>query len=53
LVRPCTPAGFEIVYVIVNSAAIAYRGVIPLDRWKEPYMPRNELAEEIEDSVRF
>ena len=36
-------------YEIVNDAAIAFRGVIPLDRWKEPSMPR----EEIEDGVRF
>jgi hypothetical protein len=41
------------VYEIVNDAAVAYRGVIPQDRWKEPYMPRKELQEEIEDGFRF
>lgn len=38
---------------IVNAAAQAYRGVIPADRWHEPYMPRNELEGEIADGVMF
>ena len=28
------------ILAIVNAAAEAYRGVIPADRWHEPYMPR-------------
>ena len=38
---------------IVNDAAQAYRGVIPTDRWHEPYMPADELAQEIADGVVF
>ena len=38
---------------IVNDAAQAYRGVIPADRWHEPYMPRAELEAEIADGVEF
>ena len=38
---------------IVNDAAQAYRGVIPADRWREPYMPADELAEEIAGGVVF
>jgi len=38
---------------IVNSAAEAYRGVIPADRWHEPYMPEAELREEIAAGVEF
>jgi GNAT superfamily N-acetyltransferase len=38
---------------IVNDAARAYRGIIPADRWKEPYMPMAELREELEAGVRF
>jgi GNAT superfamily N-acetyltransferase len=38
---------------IVNDAAQAYRGVIPADRWREPYMPLDELEAEIEDGVVF
>ncbi|MEJ5311654.1 MAG: GNAT family N-acetyltransferase [Anaerolineae bacterium] len=40
-------------YVIINDAAQAYRGVIPADRWHEPYMSREELRHEIEAGVRF
>ena len=29
---------------VINDAAQAYRGVIPADRWHEPYMPEDELA---------
>lgn len=38
---------------IINQAAQAYRGVIPADRWHEPYMPREELQSEIADGVMF
>ena len=38
---------------IVNQAAQAYRGVIPADRWREPYMPPDELDSEIADGVIF
>jgi GNAT superfamily N-acetyltransferase len=38
---------------IVNAAARAYRGVIPADRWREPYMAQHELDEEIADGVVF
>jgi GNAT superfamily N-acetyltransferase len=38
---------------IVNDAAQAYRGVIPADRWREPYMPSDELMKEIADGVVF
>jgi GNAT superfamily N-acetyltransferase len=38
---------------IVNLAAQAYRGVIPADRWHEPYMPAAELDREISAGVAF
>ena len=38
---------------IVNDAAVAYRGVIPADRWHEPYMPESELRAEIAAGVQF
>ncbi|MFQ6123245.1 MAG: GNAT family N-acetyltransferase [Candidatus Heimdallarchaeota archaeon] len=42
-----------IILRIVNIAAQAYKGVIPKDRWKEPYMSEKELNEEIKAGVRF
>jgi GNAT superfamily N-acetyltransferase len=38
---------------VVNKAAEAYKGVIPMDRWKQPYMSAEELREEIEGGVEF
>ena len=53
MIRQCTEDDFEAVYFIVNDAAIAYKGVIPPDRWHEPYMPREELRREIDAGVAF
>jgi len=47
------PADFKAILHVVNDAAEAYRGVIPQDRWKEPYIPAEELKEEIESGVIF
>ncbi|MDQ6769864.1 MAG: GNAT family N-acetyltransferase [Gemmatimonadota bacterium] len=38
---------------IINDAAGAYRGVIPADRWHEPYMPADQLVREIGSGVVF
>jgi GNAT superfamily N-acetyltransferase len=38
---------------IVNAAAEAYRGVIPADRWHDPYMSAPELEREIAAGVVF
>jgi GNAT superfamily N-acetyltransferase len=44
---------FQAILTVVNDAAIAYRGKIPADRWKEPYMPAEELQEEIQRGIQF
>jgi N-acetylglutamate synthase-like GNAT family acetyltransferase len=53
MIRKCTEADFEEIFAIINDAAQAYKGVIPADRWHEPYMPREELKREIEDGIFF
>jgi N-acetylglutamate synthase-like GNAT family acetyltransferase len=53
MIRQCDASEFEIVYEIINDAAQAYKGIIPADRWKEPYMPKNELQREIDEGVIF
>jgi GNAT superfamily N-acetyltransferase len=53
LIRACRDDEREAILAIVNAAAEAYRGVIPADRWHEPYMPRAELDAEIGAGVRF
>ena len=53
LVRRCRDDERTEILAIVNAAAEAYRGVIPPDRWREPYMPRRELDDEIAAGVDF
>ena len=52
-VREYVDRDFESVYSVINDAAVTFRGVIPDDRWHEPYMPRDELEQELADGVRF
>jgi GNAT superfamily N-acetyltransferase len=52
-VRPCRDDERGAILAIVNEAAEAYRGVIPPDRWHEPYMPAEELDDEIAAGVAF
>jgi GNAT superfamily N-acetyltransferase len=47
------PTDLNPILHVVNDAAEAYRGVIPEDRWKEPYMSAEELREEIVSGVEF
>ena len=53
LIRKSTPADFDAILAIVNDGAQAYRGVIPEDRWHDPYMSAEALAQEIADGVVF
>jgi len=53
LIRQSVAADFSVILAIVNEAAQAYRGVIPIDRWHEPYMSTDELEREIAEGVRF
>ena len=53
MIRPCTNADFDAILAIINDGAQAYRGIIPADRWKEPYMPADELRHEIASGVSF
>jgi hypothetical protein len=53
MIREATDEDFEEIFNIINDAAIAYKGVIPPDRWHEPYMTREELQAQIEEGVRF
>jgi GNAT superfamily N-acetyltransferase len=52
-IRPCRDDERPAILTIVNAAAEAYRGVIPADRWREPYMPAHELDGEIAAGVAF
>jgi GNAT superfamily N-acetyltransferase len=52
-IRCCSQSDQPTILEIINAAAEAYRGVIPADRWREPYMPAEELDHEIGAGVTF
>lgn len=53
LIRKSREADAAAMLAVINTAAQAYRGVIPADRWHEPYMPPEEMEKEIADGVIF
>jgi GNAT superfamily N-acetyltransferase len=52
-IRACRAEELPTILSIINSAAQAYRGVIPPDQWHEPYMSLPELQREITAGVEF
>ena len=53
MIRRCEDRDFEPIWAIINDGARAYKGIIPADRWTDPYMPRSQLHREIDDGVVF
>ena len=53
MIRKCFASDFERIYEIINDGAQAYKGVIPEEYWKEPYMSRDELRSELEEGIEI
>ena len=53
MIRRCDDRDFELIWAIINDGAQAYKGVIPDDRWTEPYMSKSELRHEMDEGVAF
>ena len=53
MIRYCTKHDLEDILSVVNDGARAYKGVIPDDRWHDPYMPHDALESEIAAGVKF
>jgi GNAT superfamily N-acetyltransferase len=53
MIRKVRPTEIGEILEVVNDAAQAYKGAIPVDCWKEPYMDESELKEEIARGVQF
>ena len=51
--RKCGEREFDSAYFIINESASAYSGLIPADRFQEPYMSRREFRSEISAGVEF
>ena len=52
-IRRCKEEEFNAIWKIVNDGSQAYRGVIPADRFTEPYMSQEELQRQIDEGVTF
>ena len=53
MIQKCTESDLQTIFEIVNDSAMAYKGVIPEDRWHEPYMPMEAVLQEIQAGVIF
>ena len=53
MIRQCDNNDLDAIYSVINDAAEAYNGVIPEDRWKVPYMSKDDLKREINEDVVF
>lgn len=53
MIRLCTSQDFDRIHAIINDGARAYRGIIPADRWSDPYMSTHQLRHEINEGVIF
>jgi N-acetylglutamate synthase-like GNAT family acetyltransferase len=53
MIRKCTEKDFKAIYEIINDSSEAYRGIIPADCWHDPYMPKEELKQQIKEGVEF
>jgi GNAT superfamily N-acetyltransferase len=52
-IRRCRADEKAVILEIINAAAEAYRGVIPADRWHDPYMPASQLERDVAAGVEF
>lgn len=53
MIIKCENGDFEDIYDIINDASVAYKGIIPADRWHEPYMSKQELEQQIGEAVEL
>jgi N-acetylglutamate synthase-like GNAT family acetyltransferase len=53
MIRCCDDRDFDLIGEIINDGARAYKGIIPDDRWTEPYMSMEKLRRELEQGVEF
>jgi len=53
LIRKCSQEDKAEIFKIINESAKAYKGVIPEDRYHEPYMPLEKLRREMSEVAFF
>jgi len=53
MIHTCNSGDTQKIYFIINEAAKAYEGVIPADRYHQPYMTMEELKREMKRMTFF
>lgn len=53
MIRKAERCNIDEMCIVINDGASAYKGVVPDDRWHEPYMPLADLDSEIAAGVQF
>jgi GNAT superfamily N-acetyltransferase len=53
VIHKIPPSGCSAIVEVINDSAQAYKGVIPADVWKDPYITEEELKEELGRGVNF
>ena len=53
MIRQCHPQDINRIYFIINEAARAYEDVIPANCYHQPYMPMEELEQEMKRMTFF
>ena len=53
MISKCHDEHFSIIHEVINDGASAYKGIIPEDRWHEPYMSAEELRTQMDEGVEF
>jgi GNAT superfamily N-acetyltransferase len=53
MIRKLLPSEIDRILGVINDGAQAYKGIIPADRWKEPYMSADELKEDLKAGLTF
>ena len=53
MILKCEQTDIQEICDIINDAASAYKGIIPDDRWHDPYMSEEELQKQIDEGVQF
>ncbi len=53
MIRECQLGDLDRIYFIINEAAKSYEAVIPDDCYHQPYMPKDELEQEMKQMTFF
>jgi GNAT superfamily N-acetyltransferase len=53
MIRKCLAGDAKRIYTIINEAAKAYEGVIEADCYHQPYMPEEELEQEMKRIIFY